>query len=104
MKTKIEMEDLTKKQQKLLKFCVENAKTIPPTYEEMARFMGVRSKQSCFDMIQWIEKKLGRKIGDIVSSGRGTERNLRGVGSNPTISVNSTNYVMPKETIDTVRI
>lgn len=85
-------EKLTKKQEKLLKFCLENSKVIPPTYEEMAKFMGVKSRQSCFDMIKWIEKKMGKKLGDIVSTGRSTQRNLGGVGSNPTISTNGTSY------------
>ena len=84
--------ELTKKQKKLLNFCVENAKVIPPTYDEMTKFMNVKSKQSCFDMIKLIEKKMDMKLGDIVSIGRSTQRNLGGVGSNPTIPTDGTHY------------
>lgn len=36
-----QMKELTKKQKKLLDFCIKNAKIIPPTYEEMSKFMKV---------------------------------------------------------------
>lgn len=70
--------ELTKKQKKLLKFYIYNWKEVPPTYQEMASFMGVGSKQSIVDMIRLIEKKLG----SVVSIRRSTLRNQRGASAN----------------------
>lgn len=81
---------LTIKQKKLLEFYQNKDNwrpPRPPTYSQMAKFMGIKI-QSVFDMFCLIKKKMG----DMVLIGKGSRRNPSDIGPNPIIPHDSTSY------------